>query len=65
MHFVVTVRLLLPRETDEQIVAVRPFDMVASDVDVLLELKPEGKVRSFIHISDTDPFYDMIRMRLW
>ncbi|KAI1795867.1 hypothetical protein LXA43DRAFT_989826 [Ganoderma leucocontextum] len=37
------VRLLVPRETNAPIVAVRPFDMTASDVDVLLELKPEGK----------------------
>lgn len=25
---------------------IRPFDVTASDIDVLLELKPEGKVCS-------------------
>lgn len=34
----------MPREEGGHI-AVRPFDITASDVDVLLELKPEGKVR--------------------
>ena len=43
MKSIVALRLLVPREEDEQ--AVRPFDVEASDVDVLLELKPEGKVR--------------------
>ena len=40
---VAVVRLLVPREDDGH-VAIRPFDITASDVDVLLELKPEGKV---------------------
>ena len=39
---VVAVRLLVPRGEAGEI--VRPFDIAASDVDVLLELKPEGKV---------------------
>ncbi len=55
MRFVVLVRLLVPRETDGQIVAVRPFDLTASDVDVLLELKPEGKVRNLSYMSDSIP----------
>lgn len=40
---VAVLRLLVPRGEGAQ-VPVRPFDVVASDVDVLLELKPEGKV---------------------
>ncbi|TBU50794.1 hypothetical protein BD309DRAFT_907025 [Dichomitus squalens] len=39
----VAARLLIPREETGQVIAVRPFDITASDVDVLLELKPEGK----------------------
>ncbi|PIL24008.1 hypothetical protein GSI_13759 [Ganoderma sinense ZZ0214-1] len=39
----VVVRLLVPREVDGKVVAIRPFDLTASDVDILLELKPEGK----------------------
>lgn len=27
--------------------SVRPFNVIASEVDVLLEIKPEGKVRYF------------------
>ncbi len=42
-YFTAAVRLWVPREDSEQFIA-RPFDLVASDVDVLLELKPEGKV---------------------
>jgi autophagy-related protein 2 len=41
------VRLKLPRE-EEKSPTVRPFDIVASDVDVLIELKPEGKVSRII-----------------
>ena len=37
-----TVRLFVPR-SDE---SVRPFDLSVNDVDVLVELKPEGKVRN-------------------
>lgn len=43
---VVAVRLLVPRREGEHDV-VRPFDLTASDIDVLLELKPEGKVDAF------------------
>lgn len=43
----VTVRLEVPRESDEARCA-RPFDIIASDVDVLFEVKPEGKVRSML-----------------
>lgn len=50
--FAVLVRLLVPRETNGQVVAVRPFDVTASDVDVLLELKPEGKVRNHQGVSN-------------
>ena len=41
----VAVRLLVPRSDERQ--SIRPFDVIASDLDVLLELKPEGKVRRF------------------
>ena len=34
-------RLFVPRSDDTS----RPFDLSVSDVDVLVELKPEGKVR--------------------
>ena len=44
---VVAVRLEVPRESDEARCA-RPFDIIASDVDVLFEVKPEGKVRSML-----------------
>ena len=37
-----TVRLFVPR-SDE---SVRPFDLSVNDVDVLVELKPEGMVRN-------------------
>ncbi|KAI8998625.1 hypothetical protein BD414DRAFT_453550 [Trametes punicea] len=37
----VAVRLLVPREEEQD--AARPFDITASDVDILLESKPEGK----------------------
>ena len=52
MSIAVVVRLLVPREVDGQVVAVRPFDLTASDVDVLLELKPEGKVRNHYDVCD-------------
>lgn len=38
----VVVRLLVPRSDDSN--SIRPFDVVASDLDILLEIKPEGKV---------------------
>jgi autophagy-related protein 2 len=43
---VVHVVLKLPRE--ENVSSVRPFNIVASDVDVLIELKPEGQVSRII-----------------
>ncbi len=39
----VVIRLEVPREPYEES-CVRPFDIIASDVDVLFEVKPEGKV---------------------
>ncbi|RDX56759.1 hypothetical protein OH76DRAFT_1395891 [Lentinus brumalis] len=45
--------LLVPRE-DGGHVAVRPFDIAASDVDVLLELKPEGKDETVVTVGVTD-----------
>jgi hypothetical protein len=37
------IRLFLPRQSEENN-PTRPLDIAASDVDVLVELKPEGKV---------------------
>ena len=34
----------VPRHDDNDEVVVRPFNIMASDVDILVELKPEGKV---------------------
>ena len=36
-------RLLIPRDEEESH-PIEPFDVFVSDVDVLLESKPEGKV---------------------
>lgn len=41
----VVLRLLLPRQAEGP-KAFRPFYVSASDVDVLVELKPEGRVCS-------------------
>ncbi|KAI0780919.1 hypothetical protein BD413DRAFT_660017 [Trametes elegans] len=49
----VAVRLLVPREEDGP-TAVRPFDLSASDVDVLLELKPEGKDETVVTVGVMD-----------
>ncbi|KAI0336552.1 hypothetical protein GY45DRAFT_1291461 [Cubamyces sp. BRFM 1775] len=49
----VAVRFLVPRGEGEH-VAVRPFDLTASDVDVLLELKPEGKDETVITVGVMD-----------
>ncbi|KAI0721077.1 hypothetical protein C8T65DRAFT_601842 [Cerioporus squamosus] len=46
-------RLLVPREEGGHM-AVRPFDISASDVDVLLELKPEGKDETVVTVGVTD-----------
>ncbi|KAI0807392.1 hypothetical protein C8Q74DRAFT_59220 [Fomes fomentarius] len=46
-------RLLVPRGEGAQ-VPVRPFDVVASDVDVLLELKPEGKDETVVTVGVMD-----------
>jgi hypothetical protein len=40
------VRLLIPYQIEGAADSVEPFDIFVSDVDVLLESKPEGKVRS-------------------
>lgn len=37
-------RLLVPHQCEEAPPSVEPFDILVSDVDVLLESKPEGKV---------------------
>lgn len=38
-------RLLIPHQSEDASPSVEPFDLLVSDVDVLLESKPEGKVR--------------------
>jgi autophagy-related protein 2 len=43
--FVASVRLLVPQQCEGAPPSVEPFDILVSDVDVLLESKPEGKVR--------------------
>jgi autophagy-related protein 2 len=43
-----SVRLLVPR-IEGEFDSVEPFDIFVSDVDVLLESKPEGKVRFFYY----------------
>jgi autophagy-related protein 2 len=39
-------RLHLPRHTEDNQAATQPFDLFASQVDALVELKPEGKVNT-------------------
>jgi len=41
--FEACIRIKLPR-LSEELVVVRPFDILGSDIDVLVELKPGGKV---------------------
>ena len=54
-------RLLVPRIEESQF--IEPFDIFLSDVDILLESKPEGKVRpNFLHLSMPTIFF---RMKLW
>ncbi|KAH9854243.1 hypothetical protein C2E23DRAFT_754086 [Lenzites betulinus] len=47
------IRLWVPREEDER-PSVRPFDVSASDIDVLLELKPEGKDETVVTVGVSD-----------
>ncbi|KAI0748137.1 hypothetical protein C8Q80DRAFT_1120684 [Daedaleopsis nitida] len=46
-------RLLAPRG-EGALVVVRPFDVTASDVDVLVELKPEGKDETVVTVGVMD-----------
>lgn len=55
-------RLLVPRIEGESH-SIEPFDIFVSDVDILLESKPEGKVRPFfLHASMPTIFF---RTKLW
>jgi hypothetical protein len=55
-------RLLVPR-IEEESQFIEPFDIFLSDVDILLESKPEGKVRpDFLHLFMPTIFH---RMKLW
>ncbi|KAI0928435.1 hypothetical protein AcW1_005680 [Taiwanofungus camphoratus] len=47
------VRLLLPRPS-EGTTASRPFDILAADVDILIELKPEGRDETVLTLSVLD-----------
>ncbi|KAH8107055.1 hypothetical protein BXZ70DRAFT_271252 [Cristinia sonorae] len=47
------VRVALPRNGDE-LKEIRPFDIVAADVDVLLEIKPEGKDQTVLTLGMMD-----------
>ncbi|KAL0581534.1 autophagy-related protein 2 [Marasmius crinis-equi] len=47
------VRILLPRQQEEGSVS-RPIDVLASELDVLVEVKPEGKDQTFITLAATD-----------
>ena len=38
---------MVPRDSDLNCPAIRPFDLFGSEVDVLMELNPDGKVRMF------------------
>ena len=42
------VRLMVPRDSDLNSPAIRPFDLFGSEVDVLMELNPDGKVKMFV-----------------
>ncbi|OBZ75363.1 Autophagy-related protein 2 [Grifola frondosa] len=46
-------RLLLPRQSEGSD-SLRPFDILASDVDVLVELKPEGRDETVITVGVMD-----------
>ncbi|KAH9935004.1 uncharacterized protein B0H18DRAFT_1082721 [Fomitopsis serialis] len=48
-----TVRLFVPR-TQESPHVVRPFDVSVSDVDILVELKPEGKDETVLTVGIRD-----------
>ncbi|GBE82158.1 Autophagy-related protein [Sparassis crispa] len=45
------VRLLLPRDAEG---TIRPFDIAASDVDILVELQPEGKDETVLTLGIMD-----------
>ncbi|KAL0946599.1 hypothetical protein HGRIS_012798 [Hohenbuehelia grisea] len=47
------VRVLLPRHKDEGLPA-RPFDLRALDIDILMELKPEGKDETVLTLGIMD-----------
>ncbi|KAJ3557004.1 hypothetical protein NM688_g1710 [Phlebia brevispora] len=49
----VAVRLDMPRQTGED-AQTRPFDVLASNVDVLFEVNPEGKDQTVVTVGVTD-----------
>ncbi|THH26562.1 hypothetical protein EUX98_g7623 [Antrodiella citrinella] len=49
----VALRVALPRHEDKS-VGIRPFDVIATDVDLLLEIKPEGKDETVLTLGMMD-----------
>jgi len=41
---------MVPRNDGDNSAAVRPFDISGSDIDLLMELNPEGKVGGISYI---------------
>ncbi|KAI0065395.1 hypothetical protein BV25DRAFT_1821795 [Artomyces pyxidatus] len=50
----VFLRVLLDRETKGTLTSIKPLDILASDIDALLELKPEGKDETVFTLSVMD-----------
>ncbi|KAF8602843.1 hypothetical protein BDV93DRAFT_494104 [Ceratobasidium sp. AG-I] len=48
------IQLLLPRQNSIESTEVRPFEITASGLDVLLEMKPDGKDETHISVSVMD-----------
>jgi hypothetical protein len=44
MFRLVSVRLMIPRGPEDGALYARPLDVFASDIEALIEVKPEGKV---------------------
>ena len=42
---------MVPRNSDVKYAETRPFDVFGSEIDVLMELNPEGKVKMIVLIS--------------
>jgi hypothetical protein len=42
---------MVPRQSDVKSAETRPFDIFGSEVDVLMELNPDGKVKMICALS--------------